>query len=268
MNKFFYILCFLFSIATLQLEATEKQIEVIGIYRGTNLYVMNPFTSAGVGFCIYEVLVNGEISTDEISSNAFEIDLSLYNLSLGDKVKVIIKHNIGCTPKILNPEVLKPQSSFNIEDIKVSSSGKITWSTSGEIGSLPFYVEQFKWSKWVVVGQITGKGSPGINNYSASVRFTSGVNKFRIRQTDYSKKSRYSKIVTYKNISPEVTFEPGNGNKTSNYITFSTATDYEIYDYYGELQMKKYGSKADVSSLKSGTYFLNYDNKTEYFEKK
>ncbi len=39
-----------------------------GNYQGKNIYVQNPNAASGVGFCVIEVLVNGNISTDEIVS--------------------------------------------------------------------------------------------------------------------------------------------------------------------------------------------------------
>lgn len=263
-----YILIILSIFFGLQISFADSEIKIAGIYQGENLYVMNPFSPNGVGFCIYEVLVNGQISTDEISSSAFEIDLSIYNFSLGDNVEIIIKHKEGCTPQILNPEVLMAKSTFTVESINVTKAGVLTWISTGEVGSLPYYVEQFKWNKWVKITTVNGIGSPGIHNYSANVHFTSGINKFRVKQIDHSKKPRYSEIVTYKNIAPAVTFKPGNGNKTSKEIQFSQSTEYEIYDYYGQLKKKGYGSSVDVSSYDNGTYFINYDNKTESFEKK
>jgi len=266
MKKIIYVILSLF-IVTSNLLA-DSEIKLSGIYQGENLYVMNPFSPSGVGFCIFEVLVNGQTSTDEIASSAFEIDLSIYNFKLGEPVEVIIKHRDGCTPQILNPEVIKPKSTFNVESITLSKNGKLNWVTSGEVGSIPFYVEQFKWNKWVRVATINGTGTPGLNNYSTNVRFVSGINKFRVRQVDYSKKSRTSQIVEYKNLAAPVTFKPGNGMKTSKLLKFSAATDYEIYNYYGQLVLKGYGDEVDVSSYKEGTYFLNYDNKTETFDKK
>jgi len=261
------IIIFIFSTGLITLSA-ESEIKIDGIYQGENLYVMNPFAPSGVGFCIFEVIVNGKISTDEISSSAFEIDLSIYNFKLGDKVNIIIKHKDGCEPQLLNPEVLKPKSKFNIESIKINKNGTITWITTGEIGSLPFYVEQYKWNKWVRVTTVNGIGTPDIHSYSAKVHFTSGINKFRVKQTDYTKKARVSQSVTYKNLVSSVTFKPGNGKKTSKYITFSSSTDYEIFNYYGQLIIRGHAQEVDVSKYKAGTYFLNYDNKTESFEKK
>ena len=83
-------------------------ISITGIYQGKNLYVQNPFSSNNVGFCVTEVKVNGNITTDETQSSAFEIDLKAQNLKLQEPVTVVIYHKEGCNPKILNPEVLKP----------------------------------------------------------------------------------------------------------------------------------------------------------------
>ncbi len=246
----------------------ETEIKLTGIYQGENLYVMNPFSPTGVGFCITEVLVNGNTSTDEINSNAFEIDLSIYGFKLGDKVEVIIKHHDGCTPEVLNPEVLKPKSTFNIESSKLTKDGYLTWTTSGEIGSLPFYVEQYKWNKWVRVATVQGIGTPSLHTYKAKVHLVTGLNRLRVIQTDYTKKSRFSQEVKYQNNVKPITFKPGNGKKTSKMLTFSAPTEYEIFDFYGQLVKRGYGSSVDVSKLKSGTYFLNYDNKTETFDKK
>ena len=83
-----------------------------GNYQGKNLYVQNPFGSGGVGFCVTEVLVNGNITTDETNSSAFEIDFKPHKLAIGEKVEIKIKHKEDCKPKVLNSEVLKPKSTF------------------------------------------------------------------------------------------------------------------------------------------------------------
>src|ERR1700745_1336106 len=83
-----------------------------GNYQGKNLYIQNPFGNGGVGFCVTEVLVNGNVTVDETQSSAFEIDFKPHNLKIGDKIEVKIKHKTDCKPKVLNPEVLKPKSTF------------------------------------------------------------------------------------------------------------------------------------------------------------
>ena len=250
------------------MSASGSEIRLEGIFRGENLFVKNPFAPSGVGFCIFEITINGQMATDEINSSAFEINLSTYHLAEGDPVNVVIKHKDGCSPKILNPEVLKPKSTYEITALKVDPSGKVTFSTKNEKGALPFIVEQFKWKKWVAVGKVEGKGTPTANNYSVSIILHSGINKIRIKQIDCTNKPRYSKDVTINNMSPEVTFKPGNNGQATSQITFSRNTDYEIYDFYGKRVAKGNGASANISNLPKGTYFVNYDCKSESFEKK
>ena len=249
-------------------SAYAEEIILKGIYKGENLYVENPYSEAGIGFCVYEVMVNDFTSTDEINSSFFEIDLSIYDFKFGDKIKITIKHREGCTPRVLNEEVLMPFSTYKLKSFIVNKEGSIEFTTFNEHGSLPFIVEQYRWNKWIKAGSIQGKGTEKINKYRLSVNLHTGVNKFRIKQTGSKKNPNYSEIVEFDNAVPEVSFIPGNMGKVSDKIFFSSFTQYEIYDYYGK--RIKFGSAhdVDVSKLKAGTYFLNYDNKTEIFIKK
>lgn len=255
-------------IISLITNTVSAQIEVNGIYRGENIYVLNPLALGGVGFCVYEVTVNGDITTDEINSNAFEIDLSSFNFKHGDQVKIKLQHKHGCTPKILNPEVLQPKSTYILQSISVSSKGYLTWSTKEEKGSIPFIVEQYRWNKWIRIGTINGKGEPKLNRYYKSVNFHSGTNKFRVKQVDYTRKARVSKSAEYRNLAAPITFIPGNGKKTRDNIVFSSKTKYEIYNHYGTLVKRGTAKTVNVSKLKEGNYFLNYDNSTAGFVKK
>jgi hypothetical protein len=236
-----------------------------GVYQGKNIYVMNPFASSGSGFCISDITVNGQSINNDINSSAFEIDLSVFNFSKGSKVVIIIKHKDGCLPKIINPEVLKPQSTFVASSMKVDKKGYLNWTTKGESGSLDFIVEQFRWNKWIKVGKVKGKGTAQINTYSIKVYPHSGNNRFRIKQIDYTRKPRYTKEIRYRSMQPPVTFEP---KKPTTEIRFSRETMYEIYDFYGHLITKDIGARVDISGLKKGEYFLNYGTETVTFKKK
>ena len=255
-------------ITCLQFLSKAAEIKIEGIYTGENLYVMNPFASSGSGFCIYEVTVNGRKTADEINSSAFEINLSVYKFKFCDKVKIIIKHTDNCTPKILNPEVLNPRSTFKIRSITVNKKGYLSWATTGEQGVLPYIVEQYRWKKWVKIGKISGTGKSSINYYKIKINLHSGKNRFRVKQIDNNKKSKFSPDVWFTNLSAEITFKPGAGKKTSKKIVFSAPTKYEIYDYYGNLKKIGNGKEINILNFKSGSYFLNYDNKTEVFIKK
>jgi len=241
-----------------------------GNYQGKNLYVQNPFGSGGIGFCVTEVLVNGNITTDEVNSSAFEIDFKPHKLEVGDKVEIKVKHKDDCKPKVLNPEVLKPKSTFEVIAMTVDKDGNLKWSTKSETGKLSFAVEQFRWNKWVKVGEVDGIGTPSTNNYSFKVTPHSGKNQVRVRQTDYTGQPRLSKPVDFISSIPEVTFAPVKVSKEITFVTSEkpTETMYEIYDQYGNVVKRGFGSSIDASNLTKGGYFLNYDNKMGEFIKK
>ncbi|MBU0763607.1 MAG: hypothetical protein KJ607_02105 [Bacteroidetes bacterium] len=257
----FLLLC-LFSLA---IYAQSSEIKLDGIFQGKNLYVVNPFASSGVGFCVYEVTVNGQVTTDEINSSAFEIDLSMFQFKLGDKLEIEIKHKDNCKPKVLNPEVLQPKSTYNLETIEVDRTGMLNWRTTDEAGKLPFYVEQYRWNKWIRVGEVEGKGTTGPNDYTVKIVPHSGENKFRVKQVDYTKKPRYSDEVVYRSILPEVTLE---SKKASDELIFSSETMYEIWDNYGNILLKGVGDKVDISKLNKGKYWVMFDNIMDQFTKK
>lgn len=230
---------------------------VEGHYQGKNLFVQNPFSEAGVGFCVYEVTVNDLVATDEINSSAFEVDLGNYNLKLGAPVSVKIKHKDGCGPTVLNPEVLRPKSTFDIVKQEIASDGTYKWVATNETGELAYIVEQKRWNKWVKCGEVMGAGTPGEHSYEFKVTPHSGENTFRVKQVDSSKRPRYSEAVKYTDASvAPVTFTPA---KPSKEIVFSKATLYEIYDQYGNIVKRGYADRVDVSTMKKDMYYLNYD---------
>ncbi len=269
MMKKAFLFIFVFAIY-LSANAQEGVLILEGNYQGKNLYVQNPFASSNVGFCVTEVLVNGNITTDETNSSAFEIDFRPHKLNIGDKVEVKIKHKSDCKPKVLNAEVLKPKSTFEVISMSLDKDGTLKWSTKSETGKLAFVIEQYRWNKWVKVGEVDGTGTPSTNNYTFKLQLHSGKNTVRVRQTDYSGQPRVSKPAEIISDVPEITFGP---MKAKNEVFFQAGdkpvdTMYEIYDQYGNIVKKGYGSKIDVANLPKAGYFLNYDNKMGEFVKK
>jgi len=243
--------------------ATNDQAEVLtidGQYQSKNLYISNAIASNGVGFCAYEVRVNGEVTTDAISSSAFEIDLQQYRFKMGDELTIQIVHKSGCKPKVLNPNSFSPQATFKTKEITLDETGLISWTTIGELGSLAFIVEQYKWNKWVKIGEVKGEGTSIENNYSFKMSLTSGKNKIRVKQVGNSGKEVYSPVaeIMSNEVKPTMNFD-----KKAKAVKFTTQTDYEIYDKYGQLCKKGFGDKVDMATLKKETYFLNYDNTFE-----
>lgn len=237
--------------------------------------MQNPSGLGSVGFCVTEVKVNGRNSLDETNSSAFEVDLKSYDLSIGDKVEIQIFHKEGCIPKVLNPEVLKPKSTYEIIAISADKEGTLKWTTKSETGKLSFYIEQFRWNKWVRVGELEGAGKGVTNEYVFKISPHSGRNQLRLHQTDYTSVPRLSKTLEFTSDAPEVDFSP---IKASKEITFfmkgkdpsksPTETMYEVYDQYGNIVKKGAGVSLDVSNLPKGSYFINFDNKMGEFVKK
>lgn len=239
-----------------------------GNYHGRNLYVQNPFASEGVGFCTFEVKVNGQVTTDEINSSAFEIDLSFFQLNLGAPIEIRISHKDDCKPKVVNPEVLKPMSTFDVSSIGISKQGVLALTTTNETGKLPYTIEQFRWNKWVEVGEFEGKGSPEKNDYEIQLTTVhNGQNRFRVKQTDHRSKPRYSFETKTNSPLPEISFQPGDGKKETEAITFSDNTLYEVYNAYGNIVAKGVAKRVDVSGFEKGVYYLNYGTQTATFKR-
>ncbi len=257
------ITCALFVLSSLTMLAGTLIFE--GKYQGKDLYVVNSVSSSGVGYCVFEVLVNGQISSDEWNSPAFEIDLGIYGFQLGDDLVITIKYKEGCLPQVVNPGDLWPQPTYEVADISISDSGLFTWVTSGETGALPFVIQQFKWNKWVNVGEVMGKGVPGENTYNFQTSEVSGVNKFRVLQKTGDGDLKSSVAAEYtSSMSPlSLVYD-----KKSSTLIFSRETYYELYDVYGQIVKRGFGAKADLTELLKNDYYISFDNQTEKFYRK
>lgn len=241
-----------------------------GHYQGKNLYIQSPESEDGFGFCVTKVTVNGEVSSHSPQASAFQIDLGEFDIDMGEKVLVVLEHEEGCKPKLLNPEVLLPKSTFILEDISCSADGTLEWTTTGESGSLAYQIEQYKWNKWVVVGETNGIGNENPNKYLFNVSPHSGENKLRVTQTDNTGKKRVSKEVVFDADGvPEPVMQDQKG-KSIEFVADGqkVVTKYEVFDAYGNIVKKGMNSMVDCSNLKDGIYHVNYDNKHEKFIKK
>lgn len=258
-----FVLMLLTSLAVLSAHAGSIVLE--GRYQLRNLFVINPTAPNGVGFCVYEVLVNGMVSSDEVNSQAFEIDLSIYGLKPGDPVTIVIKHRDGCLPKVLNPGALEPAPTFECSKIECNNQGQLVWETVGEMGKLMFVVQQFKWNKWVNVGEVMGVGTSGKNVYRFQVSLTSGNNKFRVAQKSYEGEWRKSQAVEVASTVTPVTFRYDRKSKN---IFFTSDTFYELYNPYGQIVKRGYGNSLDLTTLQKSDYYISYDNRTDKFIRK
>jgi hypothetical protein len=240
-------------------------IVVEGKYQNENLYIQNGYSGNGVGYCAYEITVNGKTSTDEVNSSAFEIDFPAFSIKPGTPVIVEIRHKDDCSPKVLNPEALKAKVTFEVINIDIDKNGILSWSTIKETGSLPFIIEQYRWNKWISIGEINGSGSIKTNSYSFQTTLHSGENKFRVKQIGFGGDTKSSSNVVFTSAKVEPTYTI---TKDCNGIDFSSETNYEVFDVYGNLIKRGFENKIDISNLEKGNYYLCYDNIITDFKKK
>lgn len=247
-------------------SALASSVVLEGKYQQKNVFVVNSIAADGVGFCVYEVTVNGEVTSDEVNSSAFEIDLSVYGLKLGDNVVIVIKHKDDCEPRVLNPNALEPRPTFETTSIQVDASGMLTWETLNEQGKLPFIVQQYKWNKWVSVGEVTGKGTSVKNNYSFQTTPVSGVNRFRIVQKGQEGGGdRVSPPTEYTSTKTPVT---QTYDKKTKAIVFSAETNYELYNEYGQIIKRGFGTGVDLSNMPKGFYYVSFDSLTDKVDRR
>lgn len=238
---------------------------VEGKFQNKNIYIQNSFASNGVGFCATEIKVNGKITTDEVNSSAFEIDLAAMNIKPGQRVTIEISHKSDCIPVVLNPDALKPRPSFEVVNMNINSSGILKWTSKNESGSLPYIIEQYKWNKWVPVGEVQGIGTPENHDYSFQVSTHSGENKFRVKQSGLGSAPRNSDAVILNSMTEKPTYMV---TKDAKNIQYSYETAFEIYDAFGTIVKKGFGKETNIENLLKGKYYLCYDNQITEFEKK
>ncbi|MCC6180715.1 MAG: hypothetical protein IT237_02670 [Bacteroidia bacterium] len=259
-----HLLLFVLSITTSVAFSTDVLV-LEGKFQSKNVFIQNSFGPNGVGFCATEIKVNGRIATDEVNSSSFEIDLTAMNIKPGEKVVIEISHKNDCMPVVLNPEVLKPRPTFDIVSMNVNPEGILKWTTKNENGALPYIIEQFKWNKWVYVGEVQGIGTPENHDYSFKVLTHSGENKFRVKQKGFAVAPKASSTVMMTSSISKPSFMI---TQNFNEIQFTAETAFEIYDTYGVIVKKGFGKKIDIKNLNKEKYYLCYDNQVGEFEKK
>ncbi len=256
----FVVLCFFYFP-----KLTAQDTTLMGNYYGKNLYITNPSLKNSDKFCISKVTVNNKVLGDEIISNSFELDFALYGIELNSQVKIEITSSEGCKIKIINPEVLQQKSSFAFLSAKVDKTSKLIWTVKGEVVS-SFSVDQYRWNKWMNIGDIDIADTVKKNIYAFEVKPHFGQNIFRISHTDANGNTVYSKSVKYRSATTKEVILVS--QKVTTQIEFSSETAYEIFDEKGNFISDGVAQSVDITDLSKGKYWINYDNKSDIFTKK
>ena len=242
-------------------HAYAGELLLTGVYHGSNLYVQNPHDGES-NYCVKDIYVNGKKHMDAPQASVFTIDLSA--LKPNTSVKIEIYHSDGCEPKVINPNAIRVKDEFQFTFLEIDAD-QIHWKSRGEKKSGTYFIEKFEHNNWTTERAVDGRGESLTNEYRKPIDHHAGENKYRLKYLEPSGKSYYSEVINFKSERDKITFYP---QRVSSKITFSRTTDYEIRDAYGNKVLTGRGSEVDCSSLKTGKYYLSFDNRTEQFLKK
>lgn len=263
-RRTFFFLSLLFLLPGIYAQEMEsgdqEELVVDGKYTGGNLYVLNP--SAGDGFSVQRVMLNGKEYPFTQNSNAFEISLADHDVN--DYVIVQISYLKGTEPRVVNAESLVKESEFSLSSFIYNKKTKlIAWNHEEMDKTCSYRLEQFLYGKWVVVKDL-GKPDEMISDTYLPVLLT-GMNLFRIRQTDPTNKELSSPVVKLKSPNRKVLLM---ADKVKDFIEFTAVTHYELYDANGFFIKRGTAQKVNVSELKKGNYWINFDGKEAFITKK
>jgi hypothetical protein len=263
----FLIIVFIYLSGNVLAEISDEQMVFRGIYQGKDLFIMNPMLNDGVDYCVKEVTINDVVFNDVLNTSAFRISPSIAGLDYGEAYEVVIKHEATCTPTLVNPAVLKPLSSFEVIEYDLGFGDQLRFTTDKECGKLTFYLEEYRWGRWVQTGEVKGNGGPGENTYSIKVYPFAGKNMFRLYQEDHLLRRKYSDELTIDYIKNNVEILT-NLKRVRKEIEFSEETRFIIVNEFGEEMKNGSGKLIDVSDLPKGTYYLNFENEFVNFNKR
>lgn len=259
--KWHFFLIFLALLQTLP-AAAQDTTRFSGLYNGKNLYVQNPLTTEGKGYCAQEVFVNGSLLMAAPQASAFVINLN--HIPPKTHVSIAIVHAGGCAPKLINPQVLLEASNFSFLALSVDSA-QLLWRTQAEKENGKFFAEKYQNGAWQTVQVLPARGKQTENAYSVGVRMHAGENKFRIKYLQQDGQVYYSREVPFISDKAPVSFSP---TRVSDKIYLSAPTDYLIVNAEGRVLMKGFGKEILLAHLSSGLYYLRIENRKEKFFKK
>lgn len=145
--------------------------------------------------------------------------------------------------------------------INIDKGGKISWRVTNEHNNTKFEIEEFRWDKWEIIGEVIGKGI-GNHAYTILADTSCGIYQIRVRVRDNEKNNYCSKTIQYP-IQKEVHFIGCWGDQR-----LSTKTRFEVCDSTGKVLLSGCSNIIETSKLPTGVYYLYYGNSiAEFFRK-
>lgn len=155
-----------------------------------------------------------------------------------------------------------------ISSIESIDNGIIEWTSSGETTKEPYIIEQYRWNKWMRIGEVDPHLGLEQNTYQFKALPHYGENKCRVRPTN---NSLYPKEVKWINTeAPKIIYSYDKQKAQIiflNELSKPTETIFEIIDSSGKIVKKGRYSTVTVNDLPKGKYTLHYDNSITKFKR-
>jgi hypothetical protein len=263
MSRLAYFFVIISGLVLCKQDAFALELTLRGTYQGKNIFVQNPYLNEQQVFCTQSVTVNGRSVLSYVKSSAYEIDLSF--LSPNQALEIIITHWENCSPKILNPQVVKPLEKFRFLDFQIDESS-LRWKTVGEWKGDTLLVEQkTQYTDWEVVVGMAAKGNQENNMYSISLDHAPGINLFRVKYISDFLGEMTSSEHEFEYKLPPVTFSPA---RPTTKISLSREAEFEILDRYENFVMGGKAKEINIRNLPPGGYYLVIESQREKFLKR
>jgi len=259
------VLTLLFLCFCLYGPAQQRDTAILSLedqWTGQDIYIINPISPAGIGFCVFGVKVNGNKHPCEINSSAFIIKLDSIGLKKGAPVLIEVLHLDGCLPKVVDPRTGNHRSSsFEILEAKFEEGGQLSWRAIDPNCKTVWVIERFRWNKWIKFKEVKSDCESDTASYSVQVSDLTGDElKVRLMKYDSRGAPEYSHSISYDFALQKVTFRH---DRKLNFLTFSVDTNYELFDNYGNLICRGNGQKIDLNPFKKGFYTVNFGNQSD-----
>lgn len=233
-----------------------REVDLIGVYQGSSLFIQNPYRAESREFCIKDIYINNRRIDINYGLSAIILDFKGHDLYTPVAIKVVAG-DTTCSPVILNPDAILFHTSFKFTAISLSDSA-LVWKTEGERGFGLYTVEKLLDNFWQEVGNETAEGTFETAVYSYEPVLEEGANKYRVKYDFGNGRYLYSQEVDFDYYPDPVQFSPYRSSTT---ITLSRYSPYEIYDEDSQMVLTGSGRTVDVSVLPPGEYVIFFDGK-------
>lgn len=255
-----WLIYFVLSLASLDAQNSTNEISYSGVYKGTPLFIQNPYLPHLKSYCIREITVNKK--RVDMDYNKSALILSFETNERYSPVAIRIQYaDSTCVPVFLNPDAITYHSVFAFEHAAINDSS-IMWVAKGEQPGATYTVESFYLGSWEVEEAIQARGIYGGTTYTFFPKFRDGANKFRVKYA-------LEEQVLYSYELEHVIYpEPISFKRIENVLVLSRSCDYVVYDAENLEVLSGSGKEINISFIPSGDYTLAFNEKQyELFRK-